>query len=246
MAENRRWIAALAAALLAALASWYGGERLRGRYADALEPNLPPIPTREMVMAVDVANTEHAAVTYGLFGAVLAASLGLAGGLAGNFDRTGFALFLGLFAGGAAGYGTSVAVLPRYYAAFQPQNDDLLLALLTHGAIWSAIGAAAGLALGFGLGGWTRPVRAAIGGMLGAVAATMIYDIGFGLAFPLAKTSQPISATQGTRLLAQLAVAILVAIAAMTGARMPARPPKTAPSPDPSPVPSASPTEPIH
>jgi hypothetical protein len=98
-----------------------------------------------------------------------------------------------------------------YYRNDDPQGNDLLLALLTHGGIWAAVGAAAGLGFGLGAGrpGWWA--RSAVGGLLGAIAATVVFDLLGALVFPVDKTSEPVSATAGTRLFAQLAVAILTA-----------------------------------
>ena len=63
----------------------------------------------------------------------------------------------------------------------------------------------------------------ALGGLVGGVAATMFYDVAGALAFPLDKTSQPVSATVVTRLLAQLVVAMFVAAGAALGANDSAR-----------------------
>jgi hypothetical protein len=86
-----------------------------------------------------------------------------------------------------------------------------------HGGIWAAVGAAAGLAFGLGLGGRGRWARGALGGLLGGVAATMVYELVGALAFPIDKTSQPVSATVVTRFFAQFAVAVLAAAGAALG-----------------------------
>jgi hypothetical protein len=162
-----------------------------------------------MVAKVVADNTAYAAATYGLFGAVLGMAMGMAGGLARRSVRAGLhATVAGLIAGANAGLGMSIVVLPMYYRRFNPEHEDLMLSILMHAAIWSAIGAAAGLAFGIGTGGRGRAVRALLGGLLGALIATMLYDAIGGVLLPLDKTNQPIASTSGTRLLAQLLVAV--------------------------------------
>ena len=55
------------------------------------------------------------------------------------------------------------------------------------------------------------------------VLATMLYDLVGAFAFPLDKTSQPVSPTVVTRLFAQFAVAVFVAIGAAMVAAEPSR-----------------------
>jgi hypothetical protein len=183
-----------------------------GAIRAAQTPKLVPYPTaadRDRVIQGMVRNT---AVNFLQQGAILGAVLGLAGGLA---QRSSRSALLAAFAGGllAAIAATLAAhgVLPVYYRNVEPQGNDLLLPLLTHGAIWAAVGAAAGLAFGLGAArsGWWA--RCALGGLLGAIAATLVYDLVGALAFPVDKTSEPVSATAGTRLFAQLAVAVFTA-----------------------------------
>jgi H+/Cl- antiporter ClcA len=90
--------------------------------------------------------------------------------------------------------------------------------LLTHGAIWSAVGAIGGLAFGLGLGGQGRWKATLVGGFVGAVAATVVYEIVGALAFATSKTDLPLSASIMARGMAQLLVAILTAIGAVVSA----------------------------
>jgi hypothetical protein len=228
---RRPWAWALAAGILAGVVSWYGGEVLRGHFQHALEPNLGPIPTPEMVAQVVADNTAYVAAAYGLFGAVLGMSMGLAGGLARRSVRTGvLGMVVGMVAGVAAGSGMSFIILPGYSQRFNPQEENLILPILMHGGIWSALGAGGGLAYGIGMGGATRSVRALLGGLLGAVAATLLFEVVGAVFLPLDKTSQPLAATSGARLLAQLSVAVFVAVfaaaSAASGLREPAIKPK--------------------
>ena len=66
-------------------------------------------------------------------------------------------------------------------------------------------------------------MRCALGGLLGGVFATMVYDLIGAFAFPLDKTSQPVSATVVTRLFAHFAVAVFVAAGAALVAAEPSR-----------------------
>ena len=162
------------------------------------------------------ANDRAAALTNAGLGLFLGLALGAAGGLARRSARAAIAAgFTGLILGGTAGAVTTQLVLPSFHTARaeapeEERNTDLALALRTHAAIWLAVGAAAGLALGFGLGGGAQLVRATIGGTLGAGLATVIYEFGGAIVFPLAETFQPVAKYPTARLLAHLTVALCV------------------------------------
>ena len=83
------------------------------------------------------------------------------------------------------------------------------LPLLVHAGIWSVAGAVGGAAFGLGRGERGEWPRAALGGFLGAAAAAAAYELIGVTAFPGAGTTQFISSTWPTRLLARLAVGIL-------------------------------------
>ena len=70
-----------------------------------------------------------------------------------------------------------VVLVSVFFKRHDPQSVDLLLPLLTHGAIWSAVGAIGGLAFGLGLGGQGRWKATMMGGLLGAAAATVVYEM---------------------------------------------------------------------
>jgi hypothetical protein len=216
---SRVWVWAIAAGLLAGLLCWGGGEIIWGRVRSAQTPRIVPFPTaadRDRVIWGQVRSTASSFIQQG---AILGIVLGLAGGLA---RRSARAMLIAAIAGGllgaAAATGAAYGLLPVYYRNVEPQENALGIPMITHGAIWGAAGAAAGLAFGLGLGGRGRWARCALGGLMGGVAATMIYDLIGAMAFPLDKTSQPISATVHTRLIAHLAVGLLSAAgAAMAG-----------------------------
>jgi hypothetical protein len=116
-----------------------------------------------------------------------------------------------------------------FFRHVDDESSDLVLPLLIHGGLWTSIGAAAGLAFGVGLGGRGRIARMLLGGVLGAIAGTMVYDVAGALIFPLAQTGRPLSATWGSRLFAHVAVAFLVAACVAAAAQDPKAKPAPAP-----------------
>jgi hypothetical protein len=95
--------------------------------------------------------------------------------------------------------------------------------LLTHGAIWSAVGAVGGLAFGLGLGGRGRWKATLVGGFIGAAVATVIYELVGAIVFPSSKTDLPLSSSSTTRGLALLLVASLSSIGAVLALRRSAK-----------------------
>jgi hypothetical protein len=206
------WACALAGGVLAGVLTWVGGELAWARGQSARAPKIVAFPTPEDHARIVRGLVNDAAVSFIQQGAILGGILGLAGGLAQRRAIPGVIAALvgcglGATAAGAAAYG----LLPIYFRSVDPQSNDLTYPLLTHGGIWAAAGAVAGLAFGLGTGGQRTRVLCTFGGLLGGVLAAMIYDMVGALAFPLDKTSQPVSPTVVTRLLAQFAVAIFVA-----------------------------------
>ena len=158
-------------------------------------------------------------VAFGSLGALSGLALGLAGGAARRSARAGLiAAIAGLILGGAAGAILPGVLVPIYFKMHDPDRDDLILAILTQGGTWCAIGAAAGAALGIGLGGEGRALRALLGGLSGAIAGVLVYELVGAYAFPLDGTSDPLSATSGTRLFARLAATIFISAGAAVGA----------------------------
>jgi hypothetical protein len=224
------WLLVLGSGVVVGLAGFGIGE-----VAPKLVPpsyELPPeIRGNSAVVPIEVerrksiSRDKSAALAYGGLGMILALTLGAVGGVAQGSLRAAFAAAItGLVVGAAAGAGSTLLVLPSYHAARaaateDDYNQDLALALRTHGMIWTAVGAAAGLALGLGLGGRANVVRAMIGGILGAVLGAVIYEFGGAIAFPLAQTFRPMAADAAPRLMAQLSVALCVAAGAFGAVR---------------------------
>jgi hypothetical protein len=223
---GRTWLLVLAAGLLAGLAGFGIGEAAPKFFPVSLEfsPEIRRNGSRvpiELERRVGISRDQSATLAYGGLGMFLGLALGAAGGLARRSPRAAIAAgVLGLVLGGAAGAGMTRVLLPSYHAtraaaSDADHNNDLALALRTHGGIWLAVGAAAGLALGIGLGGGARTARAIIGGSMGAVVAAVTYEFGGAVLFPLAETFRPMAVEMIPRLSAHLAVALCVAAGAL-------------------------------
>jgi hypothetical protein len=128
---------------------------------------------------------------------------------------------MGLVLAGAAGAGTAMGLVRLFFQIQDRQSNSLLLPLLVHGGIWSAIGLAAGVALGIGAGGRGRALRTGLGGLQGAIVSTLLFEVVGAIAFPTARTHYPVSEEAASRLLALVTVSMLVAAGAVVGAQDP-------------------------
>ena len=61
-------------------------------------------------------------------------------------------------------------------------------------------------------------MKVILGGLVGGLLGAVVYEMIGAFVFPMDKTTQPISETWGTRLIARLAVAIFAAAGAAWGA----------------------------
>jgi hypothetical protein len=158
---------------------------------------------------VRVDATKANAIVDGLTGLLL----GLIGGAAvGSGRRAALAGGVGLVVGGLAGAVLTWATMPLFEEWRAPDTAAMLPSLVMHGLFWMPAGLAGGLALGLGLR--DRIGLAVAGGVMGALLATLLYEVVGALAFPLASTGDPVSTTWLTRLLARLLVATFTAMAA--------------------------------
>jgi hypothetical protein len=218
----------LAGGLLAGLAGFGVGEYALRLFAPSKE--LPPgirgdqiLAPREHARRLRVSQDRSATLSYGVLGALMGLTLGAAGGLSRRSPQAAImAALAGMVLAGVAGAGTTFLILPWYHASFAPPspenaNQQLVIALSTHAGMWMAVGAGAGLALGLGLRGG-RVARAIFGGILGAAAATVIYEFAGAFFFPLDRTFQPLAMAQAPRLLAHVAVALGASAAALWAA----------------------------
>lgn len=213
VAGARLWSLSLLAALSAGLGAWLAGESGVLRASPAAVR--VQVVGGEMVGATPQgrarASLQTDSAALGVFGGLLGAGLGLAGGRA---RRPGLwawrAAAVGLIVGGLAGAAAPWVVIPLSSRNEDLGGADLGRSILVHAALWVASGGAAGLALGLGTGDRSRrrAGEAAIGGALGAFAGVVVYDLVGGLAFPLSGSGRPIATTSPARLLAFLLVAL--------------------------------------
>jgi hypothetical protein len=219
------WGLPLLAAALAGLLAWAGGEWVE-KANEVPAVSEFTVPGSSQFARRAAAITTRSTLSYGLLGSALAVALGLAGGLSRRSPRRALAgAGAGLVLGAVAGAMAARVFVPLFLRNENTQAEDLLLPLLTHGGIWSPVGAAAGLCLGLGFDGpGTRALRSALGGLAGAVLATLLYEVAGAVAFPLDQTGQPISAGAGSRLFARLVVSVAVAAVAVISLRSPGPP----------------------
>jgi hypothetical protein len=215
--------------LLAGLAAWVCGEAAYGLFKpvyqlpanwDRLSAfDKPDVLSTLLRNATPGAEAKNTAVAYGLLGLLLPGLLGLAGGLTRRSPRAALAAMLvGDLAGAGLGIGLSVAMTHLFFHYLDPESG-LMLGLLIHAGIWVPIGAAAGLAFGIGLGGRRSVVRALLGGIAGAVLATMAFEVAHAIAFPLARLEAPVPPERLSRLLSMLCVSMFTALGAAVGVR---------------------------
>ncbi len=212
-------IAAIAG-LLSGAASLIAGEMILKSYQNELVPALKAHPSAEDLRRWREARIHSAALTIMATGGILGLTMGIAGGVARrSSNASAGAAIVGLVLGFAVAASLGLFLVSNFFKKFDPQSGDLVLPLLTHGAIWSAVGAIGGLAFGLGLGGKGRWTATLGGGLLGAAAAAVIYEIVGALAFASSKTDQPVSATLASRGMAHFLVAILSATGAALALR---------------------------
>jgi vacuolar-type H+-ATPase subunit I/STV1 len=223
---------ALAAGLVAGVASLLAGEVILNRYQSDLLPTLKLRPSAEDMRRWRSARLYSATLTFTTMGGFLGLAMGLAGGLARcSVLASVRAAILGLLLGAAAVGLMALVLVSIFFQRHDPQSGDLVLPLLTHGAIWSAVGAIGGLAFGLGLAGRGRWKATLVGGLVGAAAATIVYEIVGALAFASDKTDLPVSSSITTRAMAQLLVAILSAVGAVLALRQSAKREASSPAP---------------
>jgi hypothetical protein len=211
-ANGQRPALTLIAGLLAGVASLLVGERILDAYRGDLVPKIEAHPSPGSMQRLRDARVSSATLTYRAMGGFLGLAMGLAGGMARRSTfAAGTAAIVGVVFGAVVVGLVSRLLVSRFFETHDPQSGDLVLPLLTHGAIWSAAGAIGGLAFGLGLGGRGRWKAALVGGLVGAAAATIIYELVGALVFATAKTDLPVSASIATRSLAHLLIAILSA-----------------------------------
>jgi hypothetical protein len=221
---GRLLIFAAAAGLLAGLASEFICERIISSYNTELNPPLTLIPRPEDMRRWKEARVYTATFTFATLGGLLGLALGIAGGLARrSVVASSLAATLGLVFGSVSVGFLSLALVTYFYKLFDPISGDLVLPLLTHSAIWSTVGAIAGLAFGLGIGGRGRWKATLVGGLAGALAATVVYELLGAVVFASSKTEMPLSSSPTTRAMALMLVASLSSVGAVLALRQPPR-----------------------
>ncbi len=204
---------AITAALIAGAAALVAGENILDAYHNDLFPPLKITPTIEDMSRLKAARLSTATLTFTCLGGFLGLAMGLAGGLARRSILAGIrAAIFGFVLGAAAEGILAYLVVSMFFKRYDQLAGDLALPLLTHGAIWLAVGAIGGLAFGLGLGGQDRWRSTLVGGLLGAAVATVVYEIGGALVFASSKTELPLSSSVTTRAIALLLVALFSAV----------------------------------
>jgi hypothetical protein len=181
---------------------WFPPERVPQMLAgtQVMEPTLA---TRA------AATARNGALAFALLGGCLGFLLGFAGGLASRSVSRGLSAgIIGLFLGAALGACLPLALLVPYFRFQQWRySDDLLVPLAMHATLWGPLGAVGGLAFGVGLASGNRG-RLILLALLGACLGAALYEVLGAMIDPLAETTEPMSGTWPTRLIARLLVAL--------------------------------------
>jgi hypothetical protein len=204
--------------MLAALAAWGLGEFGVFRFRPAItNVNMMGHVYRDAsAQTRETAMLKGASWLLGTFGALLGAGMGLVGGYSSRNRRlTLIAAGIGFAAGAIAGAAAVWIAIPPYNRAEELTVGDLGRSLLLHCALWTALGAAAALAFGIALGERAKLPRAILGGVIGTIVGTLLYEVLGGLFFPLAETGKPFAETALTRLMALAVVALSSALGAV-------------------------------
>ncbi|MDR3620151.1 MAG: hypothetical protein P4L85_12430 [Paludisphaera borealis] len=219
IATRRVWVLAVAAGALAGLAAWGVGEEVQRAYRPMLTPMMKPVPTLEDSLKITRARVSSGIAAVTAAGALVGLALGAAGGAArrsvGSTIKAGV---VGVLAGGLAAAGVASVLMPLLYAKLDPQSTDLAVPLLGHIALWSTAGFAGGLAFGIGTGRKGVWLRTAVGGLVGAALATVVYELAGALLFPTHRTHLPVAGSPETRAMAQVLVGLGAAIGAIVAA----------------------------
>ena len=208
-------VSALGAALVAGLLSWGIGEAMHDYY----RPSKAAFRGRYDFSALNrekgVADRKNAAIAFGTFGALLACSLGVAGGL-GRWSARAIATAMGsgFVVGGLAG-GLAAYEIAPIFARYYNYANPLLLPVLVRGGLAAVIGMAAGLALGLGHRGPAGALRSMTGGLLGGLLGVLAAEAIIAALYPMDPNDQVIPTSRIARLLGYLCVAGGVALGAV-------------------------------
>lgn len=218
----RTWIIVILAVIVGGIASVAVLEAVLAAYKQTFMTVTQPYPTSDDMVRITKARIESGTLSYGFTGALVGLMLGLAGGISRkSVKAAAVAGLLGLLIGGLVEGSTSRLALWLIYMKFDPQAEDILPSLLSHQALWDVVGLTGGLALGLGLGGPGRWWKTAIGGMIGAALAAVVFEFVGALVFSTHGTHQPVADSLETRIMAHLLIPLGSAIGAVLAARDP-------------------------
>jgi hypothetical protein len=234
-AGGRVWVATVTAGLLVSALSWLAGESVIRSIPTQTDQANVNGRERSIVTVLSSHRTEvkRATLAYGLQGALLGICLGLAGAsMRWSVGGGTVAALVGLIIGAGAGAGASGGLFPVFLRHLDPISGDLLGPMITHAAIWSALGAAGGLAFGIGRVGRSGDiVRAVLGGLTGAALGAIAFQLVGAFCFPQSKTDMPLAAEPPARLLA-LALTCLSTAAGVAISARPTKSPQERPQHD--------------
>jgi hypothetical protein len=236
------WALAMAGAFVAGLLAWQGGERTYPYFVPVLTrlpgaEKMNPYERQGLMNAqlkekLAITESQNAALMYALLAALVAGALGLAGGFARWSLPAGIAaaVFGGAIAA-AASAGIALVLTQRVFFPYMQPDSSLVLPFSIHLGMWAPVGLVGGAALGFGLGGWRLMPKAMLGGLIGAVAGALAFEVFNAAYFALVRVESPIPSLRTTRLAADLCVALGAALGALGGV-LPGRTRKAAPRPE--------------
>ena len=146
---SRLLVFCLVAALLAGTASSLAGEAIMHEYGANLSPPVKRQLSPEEIQRWHGARLYCPAATFSTMGGLLGLAMGMAGGLArGSIIRGAWAAIVGFLLGTIVATSAALVFVSLFYKKHDPETADLVLPMLMHGAIWSAVGAIGGLAFG--------------------------------------------------------------------------------------------------
>jgi hypothetical protein len=217
--HRARWAVVFSLASAAGLLAWYGGEKTHRFFQPSEEASSRRFDFGALNRELKLSGTRNAALAFGLLGGCLGLAMSLTPDPAGRtLARASASGLLGLLVGAAAGVAGAYLVIPYHFEYGDPSGTDLGGSVLAHGIMWGLVGLGAGFSYGISR---SRPdrlvvIRSAQGGLIGALVGTAAYELIGGLGFPLARTTDPISALASTRLLACLSIAIGAGLGVLT------------------------------
>jgi hypothetical protein len=213
---------ALGAALIAGALSWRIGESMHGYYRPSKAAYRGRYDFSALNQEQMIADRKNAAIAFATFGALLASSLGAAGGLGRRSGKAiAIATLTGLVVGGLGGGLVAYGMAPIFSRNFSNANPVLLLPVLVRGGICAVIGMAAGMALGLGYRGLVGIPRPLTGGLLGSLLGVIASEAINAVLDPMDRNDQVISTSMAARFLCYLCVAGCTALGSVILGRRP-------------------------